>query len=155
MGLGSLIFFAISLHSLLLACLPACLQGDASLRGLERGDENRFLERQSIVPLRLIYRLGGEDETQHDQLNTRVRGDPGGPQVSGGVREVVLHAAQRPRVCFGLPWRCGVPGEKSTVLIRFLQDAPGRKCKKGGRKEIGKKKKKEQKETQAKGLQKR
>lgn len=69
---------------------PACLQGDASLRELEKGNENRFLERQSIVPLRLIYRLGGEDETQHHQLNTRVRGDPGGPQVSGGLREVVL-----------------------------------------------------------------
>uniref|UniRef100_A0A8I6A0F9 ADAM metallopeptidase domain 22 n=1 Tax=Rattus norvegicus TaxID=10116 RepID=A0A8I6A0F9_RAT len=54
--------------------------GDASLRELERGDGNRFLERQSTVPLRLIYRLGGEDETQHEQLNTRVRGDPGGRQ---------------------------------------------------------------------------
>ncbi|GAB1289400.1 Disintegrin and metalloproteinase domain-containing protein 22 [Apodemus speciosus] len=60
-------------------CGPA---GDASLSGLERGDENRFLERQSVVPLRLVYRLGGEDETQHDQLNTRVRGDPGGPQLT-------------------------------------------------------------------------
>ncbi|XP_063142717.1 disintegrin and metalloproteinase domain-containing protein 22 isoform X14 [Rattus norvegicus] len=55
--------------------------GDASLRELERGDGNRFLERQSTVPLRLIYRLGGEDETQHEQLNTRVRGDPGGRQI--------------------------------------------------------------------------
>lgn len=78
--------------------LPAWLQGDASLRELERGDGNRFLERQSTVPLRLIYRLGGEDETQHEQLNTRVRGDPGGRQVSGGVREVAC-------VCLGLPWR--------------------------------------------------
>ncbi|XP_060229778.1 disintegrin and metalloproteinase domain-containing protein 22 isoform X8 [Meriones unguiculatus] len=63
--------------------LARCGQaGDASLRELERGDENRFLERQSIVPLRLIYRSGGEDETQHDQLNTRVRGDPGGRQLT-------------------------------------------------------------------------
>ncbi|ERE89205.1 disintegrin and metalloproteinase domain-containing protein 22 [Cricetulus griseus] len=56
--------------------------GDASRRELERGDENRFLERQSIVPLRLIYRLGGEDETWHDRLNTRVRGDLGGQQLT-------------------------------------------------------------------------
>ncbi|KAL1778233.1 disintegrin and metalloproteinase domain-containing protein 22 isoform X4 [Sigmodon hispidus] len=61
----------------LACCGPA---GDASLRELDRGDENRFLERQSIVPLRLIYGLGGEDETWHDRLNTRVRGHPGGPQ---------------------------------------------------------------------------
>ncbi|XP_041910212.1 disintegrin and metalloproteinase domain-containing protein 22 isoform X12 [Arvicola amphibius] len=68
-------------------CGPA---GDASLRELERRDENRFLERQSIVPLRLIYRLGGEDETWHDRLNTRVRGHPGGRQV----REVVRRMAE-------------------------------------------------------------
>ncbi|CAO2617578.1 Disintegrin and metalloproteinase domain-containing protein 22 [Lemmus lemmus] len=60
-------------------CGPA---GDASLRELEKRDENRFLERQSIVPLRLIYRLGGEDETWHDRLNTRVRGHPGGRQLT-------------------------------------------------------------------------
>lgn len=85
------------------ACPSACLQGDASLRELERRNENRFLERQSIVPLRLIYRLGGEDETWHDRLNTRVRGHPGGPQV----REVVRGAASRPHVCLGLPWGRG------------------------------------------------
>lgn len=85
------------------ALLPACLQGDASLRELERRDENRFLERQSIVPLRLIYRLGGEDETWHDRLNTRVRGHPSGRQV----REVVRGAAARPHVCLGLPGRRG------------------------------------------------
>ncbi|XP_059112435.1 disintegrin and metalloproteinase domain-containing protein 22 [Peromyscus eremicus] len=56
--------------------------GDASLRELERADENRFLERQSTVPLRLIYRLGGADETWHDRLNTRVRGHPGGRQLT-------------------------------------------------------------------------
>uniref|UniRef100_A0A287D4Q4 ADAM metallopeptidase domain 22 n=2 Tax=Ictidomys tridecemlineatus TaxID=43179 RepID=A0A287D4Q4_ICTTR len=55
---------------------------DASLTELERRNENRFLERQSIVPLRLIYRSGGEDETQHDELNTRVRGDLGGRQLT-------------------------------------------------------------------------
>lgn len=131
---------------------PACLQGVASLRGLERRNENRFLERQSIIPLRLIYRLGGEDETQHDQLNTRVRGVPGGPQVSSGVRELVLLAAQGPRVCLGLPWRCGVSGEKSTVLIRFLHDAPGASAK---RRKKGDRGKKEPKETQANVLQKR
>lgn len=85
------------------ACPSACLQGDASQRELERRDENRFLERQSIVPLRLIYRLGGEDETWHDRLNTRVRGHPSGRQV----REVVRGAAARPHVCLGLPWRRG------------------------------------------------
>ncbi|XP_046318403.1 disintegrin and metalloproteinase domain-containing protein 22 isoform X10 [Marmota monax] len=65
-------------------CPPAlCGQaGDASLTELERRNENRFLERQSIVPLRLIYRSGGEDETQHDELNTRVRGDLGGRQLT-------------------------------------------------------------------------
>ncbi|XP_049624893.1 disintegrin and metalloproteinase domain-containing protein 22 isoform X3 [Suncus etruscus] len=52
--------------------------GDSSVTELERGNENRFLERQSIVPLRLIYRSGGERETGHDALDTRVRGDPGG-----------------------------------------------------------------------------
>jgi disintegrin and metalloproteinase domain-containing protein 22 len=62
---------------------PPRLEGDASLAELERGHENRFLERQSTVPLRLIYRSGGEDETGHDELNTRVRGDPGSRQVRG------------------------------------------------------------------------
>ncbi|XP_077896602.1 disintegrin and metalloproteinase domain-containing protein 22 isoform X11 [Ictidomys tridecemlineatus] len=65
-------------------CPPALCgrAGDASLTELERRNENRFLERQSIVPLRLIYRSGGEDETQHDELNTRVRGDLGGRQLT-------------------------------------------------------------------------
>uniref|UniRef100_A0A452UVD3 ADAM metallopeptidase domain 22 n=1 Tax=Ursus maritimus TaxID=29073 RepID=A0A452UVD3_URSMA len=40
------------------------------------------LERQSIVPLRLLYRSGGEDETGHDALDTRVRGHPGGRQLT-------------------------------------------------------------------------
>uniref|UniRef100_A0A452UVS7 ADAM metallopeptidase domain 22 n=1 Tax=Ursus maritimus TaxID=29073 RepID=A0A452UVS7_URSMA len=39
-------------------------------------------ERQSIVPLRLLYRSGGEDETGHDALDTRVRGHPGGRQLT-------------------------------------------------------------------------
>uniref|UniRef100_A0A8D2B8T3 ADAM metallopeptidase domain 22 n=1 Tax=Sciurus vulgaris TaxID=55149 RepID=A0A8D2B8T3_SCIVU len=65
-------------------CPPALCgrAGDASLTELERRNENRFLERQSIVPLRLIYRSGGEDETQHEELNTRVRGDLGGRQLT-------------------------------------------------------------------------
>ncbi|XP_047418671.1 disintegrin and metalloproteinase domain-containing protein 22 isoform X9 [Sciurus carolinensis] len=65
-------------------CPPALCgrAGDASLTELERRNENRFLERQSIVPLRLIYRSGGEDETQHEELNTRVRGDLSGRQLT-------------------------------------------------------------------------
>nr|XP_026255160.1 disintegrin and metalloproteinase domain-containing protein 22 isoform X2 [Urocitellus parryii] len=77
-----------SVPFLLLCVLGTCplalcgRAGDASLTELERRNENRFLERQSIVPLRLIYRSGGEDETQHDELNTRVRGDLGGRQLT-------------------------------------------------------------------------
>uniref|UniRef100_A0A4X1UJG0 ADAM metallopeptidase domain 22 n=1 Tax=Sus scrofa TaxID=9823 RepID=A0A4X1UJG0_PIG len=77
-GSGSF-FFAFSLQSLLSPFLPG---EDASLTELERKNENRFLERQSIVPLRLIYRSGGQDETGHDALDTRVRGDPGGGQLT-------------------------------------------------------------------------
>ncbi|KAK2096344.1 hypothetical protein P7K49_025378 [Saguinus oedipus] len=80
--------------------------GDASLTELEKRKENRFLERQSIVPLRLIYRSGGEDETQHDALDTLVRGDPGGRKVRGWVREVVLCAARPtrdPTIALGCP----------------------------------------------------
>ncbi|XP_055128784.1 disintegrin and metalloproteinase domain-containing protein 22 isoform X16 [Symphalangus syndactylus] len=78
---------AVSVPFLLLCvlgtCPPArCGQADASLMELEKRKENRFLERQSMVPLRLIYRLGGEDESQHDALDTRVRGDPGGRQLT-------------------------------------------------------------------------
>ncbi|KAM5203451.1 disintegrin and metalloproteinase domain-containing protein 22 isoform 16-T16 [Hipposideros larvatus] len=72
-------YFLLFSPSLLLSFLRG---GDASLTELERRNENRFLERQSIVPLRLIYRSGGEDETGHDALDTRVRGDPGGGQLT-------------------------------------------------------------------------
>ncbi|KAM9077457.1 disintegrin and metalloproteinase domain-containing protein 22 isoform X11 [Balaenoptera acutorostrata] len=77
---------AVSVPFLLLCalgtCPPAgCGRADASLTELERRKENRFLERQSIVPLRLIY-SSGEDETGHDALDTRVRGDPGGGQLT-------------------------------------------------------------------------
>ncbi|XP_055128792.1 disintegrin and metalloproteinase domain-containing protein 22 isoform X25 [Symphalangus syndactylus] len=78
---------AVSVPFLLLCVLGTCpparcgQAGDASLMELEKRKENRFLERQSMVPLRLIYRLGGEDESQHDALDTRVRGDPGGRQI--------------------------------------------------------------------------
>ncbi|XP_049570705.1 disintegrin and metalloproteinase domain-containing protein 22 isoform X13 [Orcinus orca] len=77
---------AVSVPFLLLCalgtCPPAgCGRADASLTELERREENRFLERQSIVPLRLIY-SSGEDETGHDALDTRVRGDPGGGQLT-------------------------------------------------------------------------
>ncbi|XP_011514621.1 disintegrin and metalloproteinase domain-containing protein 22 isoform X3 [Homo sapiens] len=78
---------AVSVPFLLLCvlgtCPPArCGQADASLMELEKRKENRFVERQSIVPLRLIYRSGGEDESRHDALDTRVRGDLGGPQLT-------------------------------------------------------------------------
>ncbi|XP_015332475.2 disintegrin and metalloproteinase domain-containing protein 22-like [Marmota marmota marmota] len=90
-------------------CPPALCgrAGDASLTELERRNENRFLERQSIVPLRLIYRSGGEDETQHDELNTRVRGDLGGRQVRALCRRCPSSglAHPRPHVCSWLPWR--------------------------------------------------
>ncbi|XP_045144959.1 disintegrin and metalloproteinase domain-containing protein 22 isoform X9 [Echinops telfairi] len=57
--------------------------GDASLTELERRTEHGFLQRQSIVPLRLVYRSGGgEDETRRGALETRVRGDPGGGQLT-------------------------------------------------------------------------
>lgn len=72
---------------LLNSSFPSFLpEGDASLTELERRNENRFLERQSIVPLRLIYSSGGEDETGHDALDTRVRGDPSSGQVRGAVQ---------------------------------------------------------------------
>ncbi|XP_030677903.1 disintegrin and metalloproteinase domain-containing protein 22 isoform X3 [Nomascus leucogenys] len=79
---------AVSVSFLLLCVLGTCpparcgQAGDASLMELEKRKENRFLERQSMVPLRLIYRLGGEDESRHDALDTRVRGDPGGRQLT-------------------------------------------------------------------------
>ncbi|MXQ80562.1 hypothetical protein E5288_WYG009232 [Bos mutus] len=79
---------AVSVPFLLLCTLGTCPParcgpaGDASLTELERRNENRFLERQSIVPLRLIYSSGGEDETGHDALDTRVRGDPSSGQLT-------------------------------------------------------------------------
>ncbi|NP_001311347.1 disintegrin and metalloproteinase domain-containing protein 22 isoform 7 precursor [Homo sapiens] len=79
---------AVSVPFLLLCVLGTCpparcgQAGDASLMELEKRKENRFVERQSIVPLRLIYRSGGEDESRHDALDTRVRGDLGGPQLT-------------------------------------------------------------------------
>ncbi|XP_062954668.1 disintegrin and metalloproteinase domain-containing protein 22 isoform X6 [Cynocephalus volans] len=79
---------AASVPFLLLCALGTCpparcsRAGDASLTELEKRNENRFLERQSIVPLRLVYRSGGEDETQHEALDTRVRGDPDGRQLT-------------------------------------------------------------------------
>ncbi|XP_073094985.1 disintegrin and metalloproteinase domain-containing protein 22 isoform X21 [Manis javanica] len=79
---------AASVPFLLLCALGTCpparcgRAGDASFTELERRDENRFLERQSIMPLRLIYRSGGRDEAGHDALDTRVRSDPGGGQLT-------------------------------------------------------------------------
>ncbi|XP_007505032.1 disintegrin and metalloproteinase domain-containing protein 22 isoform X2 [Monodelphis domestica] len=59
------------------------LPGDALLTELERRNENRFLERENTVPLRLIYRSGGEDQTRHDVLTTRIRGAPAGGGAGG------------------------------------------------------------------------
>ncbi|XP_036767701.2 disintegrin and metalloproteinase domain-containing protein 22 isoform X10 [Manis pentadactyla] len=79
---------AASVPFLLLCAVGTCpparcgRAGDASFTELERRDENRFLERQSIMPFRLIYRSGGRDEAGHDALDTRVRGDPGGGQLT-------------------------------------------------------------------------
>ncbi|XP_060052267.1 disintegrin and metalloproteinase domain-containing protein 22 isoform X9 [Erinaceus europaeus] len=73
---------AVSVPFLLLCALGNRGRADASLMELERRNENRFLERQSIVPLRLIYRSGGDDETRHDALDTRVRGAPSGEQLT-------------------------------------------------------------------------
>ncbi|XP_037692519.1 disintegrin and metalloproteinase domain-containing protein 22 isoform X9 [Choloepus didactylus] len=79
---------AASVPFLLLCTLGTCpparcgRAGDALLTELERRNESRFLERQSIVPVRLIYSSGSEDETRHDALDTRVRGDPGGGQLT-------------------------------------------------------------------------
>ncbi|XP_068942309.1 disintegrin and metalloproteinase domain-containing protein 22 isoform X5 [Petaurus breviceps papuanus] len=60
------------------------LPGDALLTELERRNENRFLERENIVPLRLIYRSGGEDQTRHDVLTTRIRAAPAGGGTGDG-----------------------------------------------------------------------
>lgn len=50
------------------------------------------------------------------------------------MREVVCGATPRPHVCLGLPWRRGAQGEKSTVLMRLMHDAPGaRRRRKGDR----------------------
>ncbi|XP_076995789.1 disintegrin and metalloproteinase domain-containing protein 22 isoform X6 [Tamandua tetradactyla] len=78
---------AASMPFLLLCTLGTCPsarcgRADAWLTDLERRNENRFLERQSILPLRLIYCSGSEDETRHQALDTRVRGDPGGGQLT-------------------------------------------------------------------------
>uniref|UniRef100_A0A8C7AA58 ADAM metallopeptidase domain 22 n=1 Tax=Neovison vison TaxID=452646 RepID=A0A8C7AA58_NEOVI len=79
---------AASVPFLLLCTLGTCpparcgRAGDAFLTELERRNENRFLERQSIVPLRLLYLSGGEDETGHDALDTRVRGHHGAGQLT-------------------------------------------------------------------------
>ncbi|XP_060136761.1 disintegrin and metalloproteinase domain-containing protein 22 isoform X6 [Zootoca vivipara] len=48
--------------------------GDALLTEMERRDGDRFMERQNIVPFRLIYSTDGGNETQHDVLNTRIGG---------------------------------------------------------------------------------
>ncbi|XP_074122716.1 disintegrin and metalloproteinase domain-containing protein 22 isoform X3 [Sminthopsis crassicaudata] len=69
------------------------LPGDALLTELERRNENRFLERENIVPLRLIYRSGGEDQTRHDVLTTRIRGGPAGGGPGGGQNTHVDQAS--------------------------------------------------------------
>ncbi|XP_074051327.1 disintegrin and metalloproteinase domain-containing protein 22-like [Macrotis lagotis] len=49
-------------------------EGDASLTELARRKEDRFVQRQDTVPLRLLYRPGAEGQTGRDALTTRVRG---------------------------------------------------------------------------------
>ncbi|XP_008059517.1 disintegrin and metalloproteinase domain-containing protein 22-like [Carlito syrichta] len=89
-------------------CGPA---GDASLPELEKRSENRFLERQSIVPLRLLYSSSSGDETRHNALNTRVRGDPGGRQVRVEARP-----------------GGGPPAARPTATPRVLSVAPETRC---------------------------
>ena len=118
-----------SLFSLFLpdSSFPSFLpEGDASLTELERRNENRFLERQSIVPLRLIYSSGGEDETGHDALDTRVRGDPSSGQVRGAVQGggPTRGPAHSDPAFARLPWRCSVLGESSGILLRVIYGAP-------------------------------
>ncbi|XP_031795820.1 disintegrin and metalloproteinase domain-containing protein 22 isoform X9 [Sarcophilus harrisii] len=73
--------------------LALCRLPDALLTELERRNENRFLERENIVPLRLIYRSGGEDQTRHDVLTTRIRGAPAGDGPGGGQNTHVDQAS--------------------------------------------------------------
>uniref|UniRef100_G1KS31 ADAM metallopeptidase domain 22 n=1 Tax=Anolis carolinensis TaxID=28377 RepID=G1KS31_ANOCA len=48
-------------------------RADASLaEKKERRDKDRFLERQNIVPFRLLFSTDGGNETQQDALNTRI-----------------------------------------------------------------------------------
>ncbi|XP_060104443.1 disintegrin and metalloproteinase domain-containing protein 22 isoform X7 [Heteronotia binoei] len=54
--------------------------GDALLTELERRDEDRFVERQNIVPFRLLYSTEEGNETQHERLNTRIGGRSAGQQ---------------------------------------------------------------------------
>ncbi|XP_033022111.1 disintegrin and metalloproteinase domain-containing protein 22 isoform X6 [Lacerta agilis] len=56
--------------------------GDALLTEMERRDGDRFVERQNIVPFRLIYSTDGGNETQHDVLNTRIGGGSFGGKQS-------------------------------------------------------------------------
>uniref|UniRef100_A0ACB8FVC7 Uncharacterized protein n=1 Tax=Sphaerodactylus townsendi TaxID=933632 RepID=A0ACB8FVC7_9SAUR len=59
---------------------------DALLTEMERRDGDRFMERQNIVPFRLIYSTDQGNETQHELLSTRIGSDSGGKQVSGTSR---------------------------------------------------------------------
>ncbi|XP_048367177.1 disintegrin and metalloproteinase domain-containing protein 22 isoform X8 [Sphaerodactylus townsendi] len=54
--------------------------GDALLTEMERRDGDRFMERQNIVPFRLIYSTDQGNETQHELLSTRIGSDSGGKQ---------------------------------------------------------------------------
>lgn len=104
---GSLLF----LFSLILPSPLSCPEGDASLTELERRNENRFLERQHRAT-RLIYSSGGEDETGHDALDTRVRGDPSRAGERRGPEGVVPHARglahSDPAFALAGFWRCSV-----------------------------------------------
>lgn len=56
------------------------------LTEMERRAEGRFLERQNIVPFRLIYSAGEGNEAQRQRLNTRIGSGSDGKQVSGSSR---------------------------------------------------------------------
>nr|XP_033787135.1 disintegrin and metalloproteinase domain-containing protein 22 isoform X1 [Geotrypetes seraphini] len=47
--------------------------GDASPREMRRKHEGRFLEKETTVPFRLLYRTEDDEQTAHNALDTRIR----------------------------------------------------------------------------------
>nr|XP_020843125.1 disintegrin and metalloproteinase domain-containing protein 22-like [Phascolarctos cinereus] len=99
------------------------LPGDALLTELERRNENRFLERENVVPLRLIYRLGGEDQTGHDVLTTRIRGAPAGGGT-GGWQSTHVDQASFQVDAFGSTFILDVVLNQQTKVHRLLDRIP-------------------------------